>query len=446
MNDQFLRTTEKTDSAGNLVNENQRRSHKRRFWLVIIVLLLVVGAIVFWSRKSGKPTGEAQAAGANARRGGFTVPVVAAEAQHGDIGVYLNGLGAVTPIYTVAVKTRVDGQLMDVRYREGQTVHRGELLAQIDPRPYQVQLAQAQGQLAKDQALLANARIDLGRYQSLVPHNAVPQQQVATQQSLVQQYEGAVAIDQGQIASAKLNITYCSIDAPISGRVGLRLVDPGNMVHASDANGLLVITQVQPISVIFTIPEDQLSAVFKKTNSGQKLKAIAYDRDMSTKLAEGYLSTVDNQIDPTTGTVKMRATFDNRDNTLFPNQFVNVRLLVEEKHGVTMVPTAVIQRNSNSTYVYLVKPDSTVTVRQVTVGTSEGDQSEITSGLNPGDVVVMTGVDKLQEGSKVKATVAGQENHETAQGAASGQPGRQGQGAGRGAGNGGSGGRHAKGN
>jgi len=420
MNEQFLRTAERTDSKQDLLNEKKRRSRKRRLWLVAIILLFGVCVFFFWAEKRAKQTANAKPGGAANVRRAFAVPVVAAEAQRGDIGVYLNGLGAVTPIYTVTVKTRVDGQLMNVLYREGQTVHRGELLAQIDSRPYQVQLTQAQGQLAKDQALLQNARIDLARYESLAPHNAVPEQQVATQKSLVQQYEGAVEADQGQIASAKLNITYCRIVAPISGRVGLRLVDPGNIVHASDANGLLVITQVQPISVIFTISEDQVPAVFKKVASGQKLKVLAYDRDMNTKLADGVLTTIDNQIDQTTGTVKLRAAFDNKDNSLFPNQFVNVRLLVEEKHGITKVPTAVIQRNSESTYVYVVKPDSAVAVRQVTVGTTEGNQTEITSGLKPGDVVVMTGVDKLQEGSKVKATLTGREdqsaNRDTAKG------------------------------
>jgi membrane fusion protein, multidrug efflux system len=424
MNEQLLRTAERTDPKQDLLKEKERRPRRGRYWLVAIVLLLVVCAFYFWPKKGGQQAGNAQAGGmANARRG-FAVPVVAAQAERGDIGVYLNGLGAVTPIYTVTVKTRVDGQLMDVRYREGQTVHRGEVLAQLDPRPYQVQLTQAQGQLAKDQALLDNARIDLTRYEGLVPHNAVPEQQVATQKALVAQYEGAVQSDQGQIDSAKLNITYCRIEAPITGRVGLRLVDPGNIVHASDANGLVVITQVDPISVIFTISEDQVPTVYKKLAAGQKLKVLAYDRDMTTKLAEGRLTTIDNQIDQTTGTVKLRADFDNKDNSLYPNQFVNVRLLVEEKHGITKVPTAVIQRNSDATYVYLVKPDSTVTVRQVKLGTSEGDQTEVTSGLNPGDEVVMTGVDKLQEGSKVKATLP--DGEEQSSGSAQGQPGGHG--------------------
>jgi multidrug efflux system membrane fusion protein len=333
--------------------------------------------------------------------------VVAAKTRKGDIGVYITGLGAVTPIYTVTVKSRVDGQLMRVLYKEGDFIHQGDLLVEIDPRPFEVQLTQAEGQLIKDQALLDNARIDLDRYQTLLTQNAIPEQQLATQKALVQQDEGAVKSDQGQIDSAKLNLVYCHITAPITGRVGLRLVDPGNIVHASDTNGLLVITQIQPISVIFPIAEDQLPDVLRKIRAGERLGVDAYDREKK-KLATGWLTTLDNQIDPTTATVKIRATFDNKDNALFPNQFVNARLLVEEKHGVTLVHTAAVQRNSQTTYVFLVKPDSTVTVRPIAIGTTEGDDAEVSSGLSPGDVVVMTGVDKLQEGSKVRVQMYGE--------------------------------------
>jgi multidrug efflux system membrane fusion protein len=333
---------------------------------------------------------------------------VAARAHKGDIGVYLPCLGAVTPIYTVTVKSRVDGQLMQVNYKECDLVHQGDALVEIDPRPYHVQLTQAEGQLMKDQAALENARLDLARYQTLLTQNAVAEQQLATQKALVAQYEGAVKTDQGQVDSAKLNLVYCHIAAPITGRVGLRLVDPGNIVRASDSNGLLVITQIQPISVIFTIAEDHVAEVRERMRAGQRLRVDAYDRDKKANLAQGWLTTIDNQIDQTTGTLKLRATFNNIDNALFPNQFVNARLLMEQKHGVTVVPTAAIQRNAQMTYAYVVKPDSTVTVRQVNLGATEGEDAEIASGLSPGDVVVMTGVDKLQEGSKVSAQVDGE--------------------------------------
>jgi len=317
--------------------------------------------------------------------------------------VYFTGLGNVVPIYTVSVKSRVDGELMKVYFKEGELVHQGDPLVEIDPRPYQVQLTQAEGQLTRDQALLENARLDLKRYQTLLTQNAIPEQQVATQEALVKQDEGIVRTDEGQIASAKLNIVYSHITAPITGRIGLRLVDPGNIVHAADTNALLVITQVDPISVIFTLAEDQLPTVEQKLLSGQRLVVDAYDRASNAKLAQGILQTVDNQIDPTTGTLRLRANFDNSRGTLFPNQFVNVRLLVQLKEAVTLVPTAAVQRNNQTTYVFLVKPDQSVTVRAMKVGTSEGDDSEVTSGLAPGDTVVMTGVDKLQEGTKVTA-------------------------------------------
>ena len=382
-----------------------RRSRRRWIWLLVLVLL-AVGVYMARGKKGAPTAGSVTPAPAGGRpRGSSVIPVVAARASKGNIGVYLTGLGAVTPIYTVSLKSRVDGQLMRVLYEEGDIVHQGDLLVEIDPRPFQVQLTQAEGQLLKDQAALDNARIDLARYQTLLTQNAVAEQQLATQKALVAEYEGAVKTDLGQIDSAKLNLVYCHITAPITGRIGLRLVDPGNIVHASDTSALLVITQIQPISVIFTLAEDQLPVVLQKVRAGQRLRVDAYDRDWKAKLATGSLATLDNQIDQTTGTLKLRATFDNRDSALFPNQFVNVRLLVEEKHGVTLLPTAAVQRNSQMTYVYIIKPDSTVSVRPIGVGTTEGDQSEITSGLSPGDVAVMTGVDKLQEGSKVTTHV-----------------------------------------
>jgi len=373
---------------------------RHRVWL-IAPLLLGVCAYFFWPSGVGAKPDRAAT-----KPAGAAAPVIVATARRGDIGVYYSGLGAVTPLATVTVHSRVDGQLSSVHYREGDTVHQGDLLVEIDDGPYRAALTQAEGQLLRDQATLENARLDLARYQELVPLKAIPEQQLATQQATVHQYEGTVKVDAGQIESAKVNLAYCRITAPITGRVGLRLVDAGNIVHASDASGLLVITRVDPISVIFTISEDQLQTVEARAAAGQKLEVDAYDRAMKTRLATGSLSTLDNQIDSTTGTLKLRATFANPKGTLFPNQFVNARLLVQEKRGVTLVPTAAVQRNAQATYVYVVKPDSTVTVRTVTIGTTEGDDSEVVSGLTSGDVVVLTGVDKLQEGSRVKTSPA----------------------------------------
>ncbi|HEV3331253.1 MAG TPA: MdtA/MuxA family multidrug efflux RND transporter periplasmic adaptor subunit [Bryobacteraceae bacterium] len=391
-----------------------RPSGRRWLWIPVVALL-GAGAWYLWS-KGSTPAASAGAVAKGGKKGApGVIPVVAAKATKGDIGVYITGLGSVIPIYTVTVKSRVDGQLMTIHYKEGDLVKQNDLLVEIDPRPYQVQLEQAEGQMARDQATLENARVDLDRYQKLLAQNAIPEQQLATQKATVAQDEGVVKSDQGAIDSAKLNLVYCSIRAPITGKVGLRLVDPGNIVHAADTNGLIVITQIQPISVIFTLAEDDLQVVLRKLAAGQHLSAEAWDRANTTKIGTGTLVTVDNQIDPTTGSLRLRADFDNSKNQLFPNQFVNVRLLVEQKRGVTLVPNAVIQRTTNSVFVYLVKSDNTVTVRPITLGVTEGDNTEVTSGLAPGDVVVMTGVDELQEGSHVTV--------QTADGAAGGQSG-----------------------
>jgi len=387
------------------VKEKPRRSSAGRwFWFLFLTAAVAAGAYFLWPKfKPAAPPSNAQPAAAAAQkgRGPGIIPVVAVRAQKGNIGVYINGLGNVIPIYTVTVKSRVDGEIMKVLYTEGQLVHKGDVLLEIDPRPYQVMLEQAEGQLAKDQATLNNALVDQARYEKLWAQNAIPEQQLATQKATVQSAEGAVKADQGAIDGAKLDLVYAHITSPITGRVGLRLVDPGNIVHATDTNGLVVITQIEPISVIFTIAEDQLPPVAQKMRAGQRLTVEAWDRAMTKRIGVGVLQTIDNQIDETTGTVKLRAQFENKDDALFPNQFINARLLVEEKRGVTLVPNGAIQRNTQTTYVWLVKPDQTVAVCNIAVGTTEGDQSQIVSGLQPGDVIVTDGVDKLQEGTKV---------------------------------------------
>jgi multidrug efflux system membrane fusion protein len=384
-------------------------------WLWITILLIAAVITYFiWPRvfkpaASGKSTSKSAKGGKGGAAGAAT-NVVATRAVRGNIGVYYTGLGSVTPIYTVTVKTRVDGELMTVNYKEGDLVHKDDMLALIDPRPYQAVLTQAQGTLIRDQALLENARLDLVRYQTLIKTKAIPEQTLATQAALVKQDEGIVKTDEGAVASAEVNLIYTKITAPITGRAGLRLVDPGNIVQSTDTTGLVVLTQIDPISVIFTISEDQIPKVVSKTRAGLKLQVDAFDREMKNKLASGTLSTMDNEIDQTTGTVRIRATFDNKTAALFPNQFVNARLLVEMHTGVVLLASAAIQRTSSSQFVYLVQPDSTVTVRTITLGVSEGDNTEILSGLNAGDVAVMTGADKLEDGTKVNPQIQGEQS------------------------------------
>lgn len=338
---------------------------------------------------------------AHAASGARGVSVAVAPVLKEDVPVYLTGLGAVTAFNTANIKSRVDGQIMKVNFREGQDVREGDLLIEIDARPYQVQLEQMQAQHFRDQAQLRDARLNLDRYVALIPSGSIAQQQVDTQRALVDQLDGTVRNDQAQIDSAKLNITYCHITAPFDGRVGLRQVDPGNIVHASDTNPMLILTQLQPIAVIFTLPEDVLPTVAKQMTRGT-LEVDAFSRDDQTKLATGKLLTIDNQIDPTTGTAKLKAVFDNRDNKLWPNQFVNTDLLVETRKNSTVVPTAAILRGPQGTFVYTVNPDKTVQDKLVTVALTQGDTTVISEGINPGDTVVTDGQDKLQRGSKIE--------------------------------------------
>jgi membrane fusion protein, multidrug efflux system len=342
------------------------------------------------------------------------IPVAVATAVTRDLPVFLTGLGSVTAYYTVSVKSRVDGQLVDVKFREGQFVHQGDLLAIIDPRPYEVQLSQAQAQLFKDQASLRDAKLNYERYKGLLQDSgAMSQQQVDTQQTTVDQLEGQVRTDQAAIENAKLELVYCHITAPVSGRIGLRQVDPGNIVHAADTTPMLVITQLQPIAVIFTLPEDTLPQVSQHMTRGT-LAVEAYSRDDETKLATGKLETIDNEIDQTTGTGRLKAVFNNKDNALWPNQFVNIHLLIETRKNSTLIPAAAVLRGPQGTYTFVLKPDKTVELRPVTVAVSQNNMAAMASGIAPGDIVVTDGQDKLQAGSLVEPRTSGPQGGPTA--------------------------------
>src|SRR5215831_769634 len=370
--------------------------------MLVAGTVLMAGATILLSGCSS--TGAPQASGGKkGQRGGMgqSVSVAVARAETRDLPVYLSGLGSVEAFNTVVVKSRIDGQLVQINFKEGQEVKKGDLLAVIDPRPYEVALAQVEATLFKDQSALKDAKLNMDRFAGLVKDGVIPQQQYDTQVSLVGQLEGAVRADKANVDNQKLNIAYTQITAPVSGRVGLRQVDIGNMIHAADANGLVVITQLQPIAVIFTLPEDNLLTVAQHMKKGT-LQVEAYSRDDQTKLATGTLLTIDNQIDPQTGTGKLKAIFDNRDNSLWPNQFVNARLLLEVRKNSTVIPAAAVQRGPQGTYVFTVKPDKTAELRPVTVSFSQGNYAAISQGITSGEAVVTDGQDKLQQGTQVE--------------------------------------------
>jgi multidrug efflux system membrane fusion protein len=391
----------------------QKPKKRGIIWVVLFLVVAAVAGYAVW--RAGQPAPVAQngrggggGGGRGRGAGAGPVPVVVAPVARASMPVYLNGLGNVTAFYTVTVKSRVDGQLMKVNFQEGDLVKEGQVLAEIDPRPYQVQLELAQGTLARDTALLANARVDLDRYKTLLAQDAVPKQQMDTQTALVAQYEGNIKTDTANIDNAKLQLTYAQVVAPITGVVGLRLVDPGNIIHASDANGMIVITQLQPISVLFTLPEDSLPQVMQKLRNGAHLVADAWNRDNSKKLASGVLLTADNQIDNTTGTSRLKAVFENKDNALFPQQFVNVRLLVDTLQNQLVVPGVAVQNGQQGTFVYVVDDDSKVHLKPVTVGTTNDTSDAIMTGLTDGDRVVVDGTDRLVDGATVRVRKAGE--------------------------------------
>lgn len=378
-----------TSDTANASPQRPPLNHHYGLW---VAGLLVIGALFLFYYYLHSATQHKPKAG---------LPVVLAVAESGDVPVYLSGLGSVIPTETVTVKTQINGQLLQLFFKEGQMVKVGDLLAQIDPRPFQAQLTQFEGQLARDKALLANAKLDVERYTTLWKQDSVAKQTLDTASSLVKQLEGTVKFDQGQIDSAKLNLTYCRITAPVSGRVGLRQVDQGNYVQTSDPNGIVVINTLSPITVVFSIPEDNVPQVMEQVMAGKILVAKAYDRSQAKLLEDGILLTVDNQIDPSTGTVKLKAQFKNEQNILFPNQFVNIQLLVDTLHNATLIPTSAIQNGSQGSYVYLAENNAKVRVKPVVTSVAMGDKTAIKSGVAPGESVVVEGADKLTDGAAI---------------------------------------------
>lgn len=396
-------------------NESNLATQPRSRWRWIVLIIALAAAAYFvWNRDGAAPSGQDRQGGSGAgKQGGMgggkknATPVGVAVAGVADVHVYLSGLGSVTPEATTTVKSRVDGQLMRLNFREGQIVKAGALLAEIDPRPYQILVTEAEGQIARDSALLKAAQIDLRRYQTLLKQDSIASQQVDTQAALVKQYAGVVRMDQGTLDNARLQLGYSRVTAPISGRLGLRQVDLGNVIHASDTTGIVIITQLQPITAVFSIPEDNIPGVMKQIQTGRTLPVQAWDRDQKNRLADGKLVTIDNQVDSATGTVKLKAVFANEDYALFPNQFVNIRMLLHTLRHATVIPGAAIQHGSNGDFVYVVQADKTVALRQIKAGPAEGEQTAIESGIRPGETVVVDGLDKLRDGARVEPVKRG---------------------------------------
>jgi len=382
-------------------SKGKKSRPRRRFVLTSILMVLLAAGIFWWRGHESAPQPGEQGGGRGGRAGGAPMSIVPETVGKGDIGINLNALGTVTSLATVTIRSQISGYLVKVAFKEGDEVKKGDLLAEIDSRPYEAALAQAKGAIARDEALLKGAQVDLTRYQGLAAQNAVPHQQLDTQIALVAQDQGLVELDRAAVKAAEVNLQYCHIVSPLDGRVGLRQVDQGNYVTAGDTNGLVVITQLHPISVLFTVPEDNLQAIANRLRQGAVLPVTALDRGGANKLAEGALQTFDSQIDPTTGTIKLRAQFPNESRTLYPNQFVNIRLLLDTHKDVTTMSTAGIQRGAPGTFVYLINADNTVSVRAVKLGVTDGDHVEVLSGLQTGDRIVIDGADKLRDGARI---------------------------------------------